>query len=100
MIYKLIVFLPLVGFLIAGLFGRQIGAKASEFVTCGLMAIVVVLSWIVFFQVALGSQETMSVEVLRWIQSGNIDVFWALRIDTLTAVMFVVVNTVSFLVHV
>ena len=100
MIYKLIVFLPLVGFLIAGLFGRQIGSKASEFVTCGLMAVVAILSWVVFFQVALGSQETMSVEVLRWIQSGNIDVFWALRIDTLTSVMFVVVNTVSFLVHV
>ncbi|AYD00675.1 NADH-quinone oxidoreductase subunit L [Neorhizobium sp. NCHU2750] len=100
MIYKLIVFLPLIGFLIAGLMGRQIGAKASEFVTCGLMAVVALLSWIVFFQVALGSQETMSVEVLRWIQSGNIDVYWSLRIDTLTSVMFVVVNTVSFLVHV
>jgi NADH-quinone oxidoreductase subunit L len=102
MIYKLIVFLPLIGFLIAGLMGRQIGAKASEFVTCGLMAVVTVLSWIVFFQVALGNPEglPLNVEVLRWIQSGNIDVYWALRIDTLTSVMFVVVNTVSFLVHV
>ncbi len=35
MIYKAIVFLPLIGFLIAGLFGRQIGAKASEYVTTG-----------------------------------------------------------------
>ncbi len=47
MIYKAIVFLPLIGFLIAGLFGRQIGAKASEFITTGLMIIVAVLSWIV-----------------------------------------------------
>ena len=54
MIYKAIVFLPLIGFLIAGLFGRQIGAKASEYVTSGLMIVAAVLSWIVFFDVALG----------------------------------------------
>lgn len=101
LIYKAIVFLPLIGFLIAGLFGRQIGAKASEYVTTGLMIIVAILSWIVFFQVALGhvAHEMIKVPVLRWIQSGGIDVEWALRIDTLTAVMFVVVNSVSTLVH-
>lgn len=101
MIYKAIVFLPLIGFLIAGLFGRQIGAKASEYVTTGLMMIVAVLSWIVFFNVAMGHEahEVIKVPVLRWIQSGGIDVEWAFRVDTLTAVMFVVVNSVSCLVH-
>jgi NADH-quinone oxidoreductase subunit L len=103
MIYKAIVFLPLIGFLIAGLFGRSIGAKASEYVTSGLMIVVAILSWIVFFNVALGHHgeggEVIKVEVLRWIQSGGIDVQWAFRIDTLTAIMFVVVNTVSTLVH-
>ncbi|MFN3833056.1 MAG: NADH-quinone oxidoreductase subunit L [Allorhizobium sp.] len=89
------------GFLIAGLFGRQIGAKASEYVTTGLMIIVAVLSWIVFFNVAMSHEahEVIKVPVLRWIQSGGIDVEWAFRIDTLTAVMFVVVNSVSCLVH-
>lgn len=101
MIYKAIVFLPLIGFLIAGLFGRQIGAKASEYITTGLMIIVAVLSWIVFFNVAMSHEahEVIKVPVLRWIQSGGIDVEWAFRIDTLTAVMFVVVNSVSCLVH-
>ncbi len=101
MIYKAIVFLPLIGFLIAGLFGRQIGAKASEYVTTGLMIIVAVLSWIVFFNVAMSHEahEVIKVPVMRWIQSGGIDVEWAFRIDTLTAVMFVVVNSVSCLVH-
>ena len=51
---KAIVFLPLIGCLIAGLFGTSIGAKASEYVTTGLMIIVAVLSWIVFFDVAIG----------------------------------------------
>ncbi len=102
MIYKAIVFLPLIGFLIAGLFGRSIGAKASEYVTSGLMIIAAILSWIVFFDVALGhseSHEVIKVTVLRWIQSGGLDFQWAFRIDTLTAVMFVVVNSVSTLVH-
>ncbi len=95
-----IVFLPLVGFLIAGLLGSSIGAKASEYVTCGFMIIAAVLSWIVFFQFALGHSEAMVVPVLRFIESGTLSVDWALRIDALTAVMLVVVNTVSCLVHV
>jgi NADH-quinone oxidoreductase subunit L len=95
-----IVFLPLIGFLIAGLFGQSIGAKASEYVTSGLLVIAAVLSWIVFFNLALGHQEAFTVPVLSFIQSGNLNVDWALRVDTLTAVMLVVVNTVSSLVHV
>ncbi len=101
-LYKAIVFLPLIGAIIAGLFGRAIGAKASEFVTTGLMIIAAVLSWYVFITVGMGHHEggPIKVEVLRWIQSGGIDVSWALRIDTLTSVMLIVVNSVSTLVHV
>ncbi|UDF29929.1 UNVERIFIED_ORG: NADH-quinone oxidoreductase subunit L [Roseateles sp. XES5] len=99
-IIKAIVFLPLIGFLIAGLGGNAIGAKASEYVTSGFMIIATVLSWIVFFDVALGETEMIKVGVLRWIQSGGFDVEWAFRVDTLTAVMLVVVNSVSTLVHV
>ncbi|EJJ26099.1 NADH-quinone oxidoreductase subunit L [Rhizobium sp. CF142] len=100
-LYKAIVFLPLIGAIIAGLFGRAIGAKASEYVTSGLMIIAAILSWVVFFTVALGHPEgVIKVEVLRWIQSGGIDVSWSLRVDTLTSVMLIVVNTVSTLVHV
>ncbi len=100
LLYKAIVFLPLIGALIVGAFGGRMGAKASEYLTSGLMVIVAVLSWIVFFQVALGTQETVVVDLFRWMQSGRFDVSWQLRIDTLTAVMFVVVNTVSTLVHI
>jgi NADH-quinone oxidoreductase subunit L len=98
--YHAIVFLPLLGFLIAGLGGRAIGAKASEYVTSGFLVISAVLSWVAFFQVALGDTESFTVPVLRFIQSGALDASWALRIDTLTAVMLVVVNTVSALVHI
>jgi NADH-quinone oxidoreductase subunit L len=95
-----IVFLPLIGFLIAGLFGEGIGAKASEYVTSGLLVIAAILSWIVFFNVGLGHGDAFTVPVLSFIQSGNLNVDWALRVDTLTAVMLVVVNTVSSLVHI
>ncbi|HEV7250930.1 MAG TPA: NADH-quinone oxidoreductase subunit L [Shinella sp.] len=99
-IIKAIVFLPLIGFLIAGIGGNAIGAKASEYVTSGFMILAAVLSWIVFFDVAMGETEMVKVSVLRWIQSGGFDVEWAFRVDTLTAVMLVVVNSVSTLVHI
>jgi NADH-quinone oxidoreductase subunit L len=96
--YHAIVFLPLIGFLIAGLFGRLIGARGSEIVTTSLLIVSAVLSWIALFNVGFGSGTTR-VQVATWLASGNLQVDWAFRIDTLTAVMLVVVNTVSSLVH-
>ena len=98
MIYTAIVFLPLLGALIAGLFGRVIGPRPSELVTTGFLITAAVLSWVVFVDVALGHQSAR-VPLMRWITSGELDTAWALRIDTLTAVMLVVVTTVSSLVH-
>ena len=95
----LIVFLPLLGFLIAGLFGRQLGARASELVTTSLLFVAALLAWIVFGQVALGSAGAQVPVLGTWFTSGAVHVDWALRIDSLTAVMLVVVTTVSALVH-
>jgi NADH-quinone oxidoreductase subunit L len=99
MIYEAIVFLPLLGALVVGLGGRLLGDRPSELITTGLLLVSAVLSWVVFFDIALG-HHTAKVTLLRWIASGELDVSWALRIDTLTAVMLVVVTTVSSLVHV
>lgn len=95
--YTLIVLLPLVGFIVAGLFGNRIGAKASEYVTSGLLIAAALLSWIGFL--SFGG-ETQHVQVLQWMKAGTLDISWQLRIDRLTLVMLVVVNTVSALVHV
>ena len=100
MLYDLIVFLPLVGFLAAGLFREQLGPRNAELVTTGLLGVSCFGAWIVFFSVAYGSsEEAIIVPVANWITSGKLDIAWALRIDALTAVMLVVVTTVSFLVH-
>ena len=97
--YTAIVFLPLLGFLIAGLFGRQLGARPSEIITTSLLILAALLSWVAFAQVGLGSTP-MSVPVIsNWISSGALKIDWSLRIDSLTVVMLVVVNSVSALVH-
>ncbi len=97
--YQAIVFLPLLGFLLAGLFPKTLGVKGCEYITTGFLMISAALSWVAFVTVGLGGGETQIVEVLRWVNTGSFSADWTLRIDTLTVVMLVVVNTVSALVH-
>jgi len=99
MALELIVFLPLVAAIVAGLGGPWIGKTASKVVTTGALMIGAVLSWPIFFQYIGGSVQPTVVPVLDWIRSGDLNVAWALRLDALTAVMLVVVTTVSSLVH-
>jgi len=98
-VYFAIVFLPLAGFLIAGLFGRQIGARAAEVITTSFLCGAALLSWVAFSQVALGSTPASVPVIGTWFNVGALQVDWALRIDSLTVVMLIVVTTVSALVH-
>jgi NADH-quinone oxidoreductase subunit L len=97
--YAAIVFLPLLGAFIAGLFGRIIGARASELVTTGMLLLAAALSIAAFTIVALGGGATQIIPILPWIQSGDFSVDWTVRVDSITAVMLVVVTGVSSLVH-
>ncbi|MEO8668947.1 MAG: NADH-quinone oxidoreductase subunit L [Bauldia sp.] len=76
------------------------GSRPAEIITSGFLVISALLSWVAFFSVGFGEGETTRVQVLNWFSSGTMVVDWALRIDTLTVVMLVVVNTVSALVHI
>src|SRR6476620_7747356 len=96
--YQAIVFLPLIGAIIAGFFGRLIGARASEVITTSLVLVTMPLAWLALYQVGMEGHETR-IDLFRFIDSGELQTSWALRIDTLTAVMLVVVTTVSGLVH-
>jgi NADH-quinone oxidoreductase subunit L len=97
--YAAIVFLPLLGAVIAGLFGRIIGARPSELVTTGLLFVSAALSVAAFATVAIGGGATQIIPVLSWIHSGAFVADWTVRVDTITAVMLVVVTGVSSLVH-
>lgn len=93
------VFLPLIGFLIAFLFGKKIGDHGAQFVTCaGLITAAAISIWL-FFDVALGG-NVRTHELLPWIQSGNFNVSWGVRLDTLSVVMMCVITIVSSCVHV
>jgi NADH-quinone oxidoreductase subunit L len=97
---QLIVFLPLLAAIVAGLGGRAIGLTASKLVTTGALFVSCILSWPIFLGFLSGNYSGGWTEpVLTWINSGDLQVNWALRVDALTAVMLVVVTTVSALVH-
>ncbi|MCW5752394.1 MAG: NADH-quinone oxidoreductase subunit L [Alphaproteobacteria bacterium] len=97
--YQLIVFLPLAAAILAGLFGRRIGDRGAQIVTCGAVGVAALLSWVALYRVGFQGQVAV-VPLFTWIDSGEFEVMWQLRIDQLTAVMLVVVNTVSALVHI
>ncbi|HEY0521747.1 MAG TPA: NADH-quinone oxidoreductase subunit L [Stellaceae bacterium] len=94
-----VVFLPLLASFIAGFFGRQIGDRGAQLVTCGAMLISAVLGIATFVSVAL-HEHNHTVQLLTWIESGDLQINWALRLDTLSAVMLIVVTVVSAMVHV
>jgi len=75
-----------------------VGSRTAELITTTLLMISMILSWIAIVQVGFGHQDAR-VPVFPWIVSGDLNIDWSLRIDTLTAVMLVVVTTVSALVH-
>src|SRR5215471_5858538 len=96
--YAAIVFLPLLGSLIAGLLGPVIGRRPSEIIPTALLIVAALLSCYAFYDVALSGHRYI-VPVAPWITSGDFSAAWTLRIDSLTAVMLVVVTGVSSLVH-
>jgi NADH-quinone oxidoreductase subunit L len=95
----LIVFLPLLAAIVAGLGNRRLGNLAAKLVTTGALFVSLLLSWPIFLGFIAGSQHAQIVPVLSWIHSGDLHVDWALRVDALTSVMLVVVTSVSSLVH-
>ncbi len=95
----IIVFLPLLAAIIAGLGNRMLGNVAAKSITTGALFISAALSWPIFLGFLSGSAEAEVVHVLDWVRSGGMTFDWALRVDALTAVMLVVINSVSALVH-
>ncbi len=92
----IILLAPLVGALICGFFWRLIGERTGQVIATALLFLAAGLSWYVFLTF---DGVTQHISLLRWIESGSLSTDWGIRLDRLTAIMLVVVNTVSALVH-
>ncbi len=92
----IILFAPLVGALICGFGWRVIGEKGGQATATALLFLAALLSWVVF----LGYDgQPRQIPLFRWVESGSLATEWAIRLDRLTAIMLVVINSVSALVH-
>jgi NADH-quinone oxidoreductase subunit L len=92
----IILFAPLVGALICGFGWRLIGETAGQVIATSLLFLAALLSWAVFLT---HDGVTETTDLFRWVQSGTLNAEWAIRTDRLTAIMLVVINTVSAFVH-
>jgi NADH-quinone oxidoreductase subunit L len=94
-----VVFLPLLAAVIAGFFGRAIGDRGAQLVTCGALLLAAALGILVFREILLAGGPRV-ITLASWIVAGGVDVNWAIRLDTLSGVLIVVVTVVSSMVHV
>ncbi len=99
MIYAVAVFAPLAGALVSGLLGRAIGDKAAMGASILGMVIAAICGPLALFQLT-GGAEPGVLDLGTWIEAGRFHVEWALRYDTLSAVMVAMVSFVSMLIHV
>jgi NADH-quinone oxidoreductase subunit L len=93
------VFLPLLGAFIAGFFGRWIGDRGAQLVTCACLGVAAICGAIVFYNVAFLHRPEV-IQVFTWIDAGQLKIQWALKFDTLSAMMVAMVTLVSFVIHV
>jgi NADH-quinone oxidoreductase subunit L len=91
-----ILFAPLVGAILCGFGWRIFGEAAAMWIATGLLFLSAALSWVVFLTF---NGVTEGIHILRWIESGSLSTDWAIRMDRLTAIMLIVITTVSSLVH-
>jgi len=98
---SIILFAPLVGAIICGFGWKLIGETAAQWTAASLLFLAAILSWVMFltFDPSAYPNGAYTVDILRWIESGTLSTDWAIRMDRLTAIMLIVINTVSALVH-
>jgi NADH-ubiquinone oxidoreductase chain 5 len=97
--YLAIIILPLLGSIVAGLFGRKVGVSGAQIITCLCVIVTTLLATVTFFEVGLNNVP-VSINLIRWIDSESLDVLWGFHFDSLTVSMLIPVLIVSSLVHV
>ena len=94
-----LIFLPLLGSILSGFFGKFLGDRTSEIITCLCVSFSAILSIIIFKEVVFNNYEN-NLKILNWISSGSLEVNWSIKIDAISSVMLVVVCVISSLVHI
>jgi NADH-ubiquinone oxidoreductase chain 5 len=97
--YLAIIFLPLLGSVASGLFGRKIGINGSHIITCTSVILTTLLAIIAFIEVGINNIPVY-IKLFRWIDSESLNVLWAFTFDSLTVSMLIPVLIVSSLVHI
>lgn len=97
--YLLVLYLPLLSFIMLSLFGRFFGRSGSSIIAFFLMFLTTTISWFSFFEIGL-SKSTVYLTVFTWLNLDTLLINWGFLFDSVTALMLVVVTTVSFFVHV
>nr|YP_002970895.1 NADH dehydrogenase subunit 5 [Microsporum canis]YP_010951053.1 NADH dehydrogenase subunit 5 [Microsporum ferrugineum]ACR19623.1 NADH dehydrogenase subunit 5 [Microsporum canis]WML69449.1 NADH dehydrogenase subunit 5 [Microsporum ferrugineum] len=97
--YLVIIFLPLIGSIISGFFGRKIGVQGAQFITSSFIIITTILAILTFFEVGYNNIP-LEINLFRWIDSESINILWGFYFDSLTVSMLIPVLIVSSLVHI
>jgi NADH-quinone oxidoreductase subunit L len=100
MLYVVAVFAPLFGSAIAGLFGKAIGDRAAQAITILCMIVASICGVAAFVQLVYQGAPTGVISLGTWVEAGSFKAIWALRYDTLSAVMVAMVTTVATLIHI
>jgi len=94
-----IIFLPLIGAIVSGFFGKIIGDRFSEIFTSFLVSVSTILSFVIFYDV-ITQNYLVNIKLFSWVTSGDLQINWSIKIDALSSTMLVVVGIVSSLVHI
>nr|AYE67605.1 NADH dehydrogenase subunit 5 [Annulohypoxylon stygium]AYE67630.1 NADH dehydrogenase subunit 5 [Annulohypoxylon stygium] len=97
--YLSIIFLPLLGSIVSGFFGRKVGVRGAQLITCCNVIVTTILAMLAFFEVGFNNIP-VSIELFRWIDSEWINIIWGFEFDSLTVSMLIPVLIISSLVHV
>lgn len=97
--YLVIIFLPLLGSIISGFFGRKIGVQGAQLITSSFIIITTMLAILTFFEVGYNNIP-LEINLFRWIDSESINILWGFYFDSLTVSMLIPVLIVSSLVHI
>jgi NADH-ubiquinone oxidoreductase chain 5 len=97
--YLALIFLPLLGSIVSGFFGRKVGVSGSQVITCICVILTTFLAVLTFFEVGFNNIP-VSIHLIRWIDTESLNVLWGFQFDSLTVTMLIPVLIVSSLVHI